>query len=123
MPLQELTGRLLEGSHGEINFATGGPLFAVQITLVDGSITANGIPVGSYVEGGQHNMLMTLFPASDTFFLTFTGQVIVGDGITGPLNGPGDFPGDSYAMAVEVLATPEGGTYIVDNLRISSRDF
>ncbi len=117
------TGRLFADSHGEINISTGGSFFAVQITLVDGSITANGMPVGTYVEGGQHNMLLTMFPASDTFSLVFTGQVIVGDGITGPLADPDAFPGDAYFMAIEILPTPDGGTYIVDNLHISSRDF
>jgi hypothetical protein len=117
------TGRLIAGSHGEINISTGGPFFAVQITLQDGEITANGLPVGTYFEGGQHNMVLTLFPASDTFALVFTGQVIVGDGITGPLADPDAFPGDPYVMLVEVLPTPDGGTYIVDNIRISSRNF
>ncbi len=117
------TGRLIAGSHGEINIATGGPYFAVQITLQGGSITANDLPVGTYVEGGQHNMVLTMFPATDTFNLVFTGQVLVGDGITGPLNDPNGYPGDDYAMAVEVLPTPDGGTYIVDNPRISSRNF
>ena len=118
--VMSLTGRLLPGSHGEINISTGGMQFAVQITLQGGSITANGIPVGTYVEGGQHNMLLTMFPDSDTFALVFTGQVIVGDGITGPLSDSDAFPGDAYAIAVEAI---DGGTYIVDNLRISSRSF
>jgi hypothetical protein len=118
-----LTGRLLAGSRGEINISTGGPLFAVHMMLVGGSITANDLPVGSYVEGGQHSMVLTMFPATDTFDLIFTGQVIVGDGITGaPLADPGAVPGDSYAIVVEV-SPPEGGVYIVDNLRISSRNF
>jgi hypothetical protein len=121
--LASLTGRLVAGSDGQINIATGGPLFAVQITLADGSITANGLPVGTYVEGGQHNMVLSMFPDSDTFALLFTGQVIVGDGITGPLADANAFPGDAYAIQVEVSPTPEGGVYIVDNLRISSRLF
>jgi hypothetical protein len=118
-----LTGRLVAGSHGEINISTGGSFFAVQITLQDGAISANGLPVGTYVEGGQHNMVLTMFPDSDTFALLFTGQVIAGDGITGPLADPDAFPGDRYILVVEVLPTEDGGVYIVDNLRISSRDF
>lgn len=117
------TGRLIAGSHGEINISTGGPFFAVQVTLEGGSITANGLPVGTYVEGGQHNMVLTMFPATDTFSLVFTGQVIVGNGITGPLKDPDAFPGNTYAMLFEVLPTQDGGTYIVDNPRISSRTF
>lgn len=117
------TGRLLAGSHGEINISTGGLSFAVQITLVDGSITANNMHVDTYVEGGQHNMLLTMRPASDTFSLVFTGEVFFGNEITGPLRDPDAFPGDAYVMVVEILPTPDGGTYIVDNLHISSSDF
>lgn len=116
-----LTGRLTPGSRGELNVSSGGPQFAVQITLEEGAITANGRAVGTYVEGGRHRMILTLFPNTDRFTLNFSGQVITGDGIEGPINSPADFPAASYAVLVEAVS--EGSVYIVDNITIGSRNF
>lgn len=118
-----LTGRLAPGGEAELNVSTGAPVFAVQITLANGDILVNGTPSGSYTEGGQHQMLITLFPFNDTYSLLFTGQVLFGDAITGPLNDPDGFPGSTLQLAVEALSTAEGSTYIVDDIRLSSRNF
>jgi len=119
----DMAGRLTPGSHAEVNVWTGSPFFAVQISMQNGQIVANGINAGSYLEGGAHRMILTLFPSTDTFSLTYSGQVVVGNGISGPLNRPTSYPGARLGVAVETLATGQGSVYIVDDVTISSRSF
>jgi hypothetical protein len=115
-------GRLIERSHAEVNIGTGGSQWAVQITLINGSIIVNGMPTGSYVEGGEHTMVLSLFPNTDTFTLGFTGAVLFGDPIAGPLGDPSAFPGSVYELVFELLPTQEGGIFILDNVLIGSRN-
>ena len=116
-----MTQRVTPGSRAEINVSTGGPLFAVQITLEDGTITINGQDNGSYVEGGVHQFVLTMFPNTDTFTLAFSGQVLFGDAFVGDLNGPADFPSNDISVVVE--ADAGGSVIIIDEARISSRNF
>ena len=118
--LTRFRGQLSPGASAQINMSSGGPFWALQIELSGGTVTANGVNVGTYVQGGTHEVFINMFPTGDFWRFTMTGEANVPDNVGGPLPHPGDFPGDSFGAVIELQA-PGAETYRLDNITMNQQ--
>lgn len=87
-----------------------------------GNVAINSVTVGTFVPGGEHQVVMGLFPDSDTYRVTISGQVDVAGTQTGSLENAGEFPAAHLGLAVSIVDGNTLSAYQMDDVLISQRN-
>lgn len=87
-----------------------------------GNVAINSVTVGTFTPGGEHQVIMALFPDSDTYRVTISGQVDVEGTQTGSLENAGEFPAVHLGLAVSIVDGSNLSAYQMDDVLISQRN-
>ena len=97
---------------------TGACIFVAR--LAGGRVTVNGADVGTYAEGGIHDVSLRLIPASDSYSVALSGDAAILDaeGAQGILPRPEDFPAEPLTFGVRLEDAGDTDAYLIDDVRI-----